>query len=164
MPDEGLHEIQLNGKQLVFLFMAATVVAVVVFLCGVMVGRGVPAPRGALVADISQTGTDPTAVAQTPTSTSIDSDNTPIAANEELTYTARLEERNPVPETLKPVAEPIAVAPAPVIVAPAVAVPKPVPEPKALPALREPAGRGFVVQVAAVRTRNDADAMAKRLS
>lgn len=32
----------LSPKQLVFLFMAATVVAVVVFLCGVLVGRGVP--------------------------------------------------------------------------------------------------------------------------
>ncbi len=41
MSDEGFHEIQLNGKQLVFLFMAATVVSVVIFLCGVMVGRGV---------------------------------------------------------------------------------------------------------------------------
>ncbi len=39
--DEGFHEIQLNGKQLVFLFMAATVVSVVIFLCGVLVGRGV---------------------------------------------------------------------------------------------------------------------------
>ena len=38
--DEGFHEIQLNGKQLVFLFMAATVIVVVIFLCGVMVGRG----------------------------------------------------------------------------------------------------------------------------
>ncbi|HEY8536077.1 MAG TPA: SPOR domain-containing protein [Vicinamibacterales bacterium] len=41
MSDDGFHEIQLNGKQLVFLFMAATVVSVVIFLCGVMVGRGV---------------------------------------------------------------------------------------------------------------------------
>ena len=45
MADDGLHEIQLNGKQLVFLFMASTVVAVVIFLCGVMVGRGVRAER-----------------------------------------------------------------------------------------------------------------------
>ena len=36
--DDGFHEIQLNGKQLVFLFMAATVVSVVIFLCGVLVG------------------------------------------------------------------------------------------------------------------------------
>src|SRR5688572_13498312 len=43
--DEGFHEIQLSGKQLVFLFMATTVVAVVIFLCGVLVGRGVRAER-----------------------------------------------------------------------------------------------------------------------
>ena len=51
MSDEGVHEIQLNGKQLVFMFMAVTVVAVVIFLCGVMVGRGVRAPRAAEQAD-----------------------------------------------------------------------------------------------------------------
>ena len=45
MADEGFHEIQLNGKQLVFLFMAATVISVVIFLCGVMVGRGVQTAR-----------------------------------------------------------------------------------------------------------------------
>ena len=44
--DEGFHEIQLNGKQLVFLFMAATVVSVVIFLCGVLVGRGVRSQLG----------------------------------------------------------------------------------------------------------------------
>ena len=46
MSDEGFHEIQLNGKQLVFLFMFATVVLVGTFLCGVMGGRGVRAERG----------------------------------------------------------------------------------------------------------------------
>ena len=44
--DDGFHEIQLNGKQLVFLFMAATVVSVVIFLCGVLVGRGDRDERG----------------------------------------------------------------------------------------------------------------------
>ena len=39
--DDGFHEIQLSGKQLVFLFMATTVVSVVIFLCGVLVGRNV---------------------------------------------------------------------------------------------------------------------------
>lgn len=33
-----------KAKQVVFVFMAATVAAVVVFLCGVLVGRGVPPP------------------------------------------------------------------------------------------------------------------------
>ena len=41
MSDHGFHEIQLSGKQLVFLFMAAVVVAWCVFLLGVSVGRGV---------------------------------------------------------------------------------------------------------------------------
>ncbi len=39
--DDDVREIQLSGKQLVFLFMAVTVVSVVIFLCGVLVGRGV---------------------------------------------------------------------------------------------------------------------------
>jgi hypothetical protein len=43
--DEGFREIQLNGKQLVFLFMAATVILVVSFLFGVLVGRGVHTPE-----------------------------------------------------------------------------------------------------------------------
>ena len=42
MSDEGFHEVQLSGKQLVFLFMSAVVLAVVIFLLGVDVGRGVP--------------------------------------------------------------------------------------------------------------------------
>ncbi len=56
MSDEGFHEIQLSGKQLVFLFMATTVVSVVIFLCGVLVGRGAgmqSAPRFAAAGDVS---------------------------------------------------------------------------------------------------------------
>ena len=41
-----------------FLFMTATVVAVVIFLCGVMVGRGVPAQRAGTV--MAAEGADPT--------------------------------------------------------------------------------------------------------
>ena len=40
MSDDGFHEISLNGKTLVFIFMATTVLLVVTFLLGVMVGRG----------------------------------------------------------------------------------------------------------------------------
>src|SRR5581483_10461813 len=43
--DEAFREIELNGKQLVFLFMVAAVASVVIFLCGVFVGRGVRAER-----------------------------------------------------------------------------------------------------------------------
>ena len=41
--DGAYYEVQLNNKQLVFFFMATLAIAVVVFLCGVMVGRGVSA-------------------------------------------------------------------------------------------------------------------------
>lgn len=39
--EAGYYEVQLNNKQLVFFFMAAVAISVVLFLCGVMVGRGV---------------------------------------------------------------------------------------------------------------------------
>ena len=92
MQDDGFHEIQLNGKQLVFLFMAATVVSVVIFLCGVLVGRGVRAERAA-VADLSSTTaaveTTPQQAVAPPTPTPAGSDPTvaaessPAAASEE---------------------------------------------------------------------------------
>ena len=44
--EDGFHEIQLSGKQLVFLFMLTTGVLVLVFLLGVQVGRDVRAERG----------------------------------------------------------------------------------------------------------------------
>src|ERR671937_3234725 len=53
MSEEGFHEIQLNGKQLVFLFITVTVVSVVIFLCGVLVGRGVRAQRADAAAEAS---------------------------------------------------------------------------------------------------------------
>jgi cell division septation protein DedD len=40
--EDGFHEIYLSGKQLVFLFMTATVVLGISFLCGVQVGRNLP--------------------------------------------------------------------------------------------------------------------------
>ena len=77
--DDGFREIQLNGKQLVFLFMAVTVVLVVTFLTGVLVGRGVcaerveaaqsdaaieqPAAPDRAAVDPPEKGSDPTAAA-----------------------------------------------------------------------------------------------------
>src|SRR5687768_9042008 len=76
IPDDGFHEIQLSGKQLVFLFMATTVVSVVIFLCGIIVGRGVRAER-ALGEDIPET---PLAVAPSPAPTDTVADAGPPAA------------------------------------------------------------------------------------
>ena len=126
MQDEGFHEIQLNGKQLVFLFMAGTVVAVVIFLCGVMVGRGVPSRT--LIADAGDPSQiDPTASLPSPPSTpSSGTGMKSLTAGEDLTYPSLLEDPNPPTETLAPVAE-TAVATAP-----------PAPKPAPAPALRPP--------------------------
>jgi cell division septation protein DedD len=174
--DDGFHEIQLNGKQLVFLFMAATVVSVVIFLFGVLVGRGVRAERGA-IADLSvassvaettpqqpavapappPAGSDPTAAAQPP-----------AAEKEELTYFDRLEKSKPAKEELKgsrqsPSQSQLAAKPA--------AEPKAPPAPTPAPAravadasASEPGGSGFAVQIAALNVKSEADAIAKRLS
>jgi cell division septation protein DedD len=170
MHDEGLHEIQLNGKQLVFLFMSATVVAVVIFLCGVMVGRGVAAQRALPVADIAeQAGLDPTAGAQS-TTPEVSTGNESLTANEKLTYSTRLEAPSPPREALKPEAEadsapavPLAAA-LPPVREPAAAAPTPKPARPPDPAFKEPAGQGFVVQVAAVRKRAEAETIARRLN
>ena len=180
MPDEGLHEIQLNGKQLVFLFMTATVVAVVIFLCGVMVGRGVPTQRGTVLA---AEGADPT----TPSAdTAADAAATPAtgtsaSASESsrlgLTYTERLEQPDPVAEDVpsgaarEPFAEtavarvpPPAPSTKPSTTKPAAAATTAAATAPAADPASSGAGSGFVVQVAAVRQRSEADAIRGRLA
>lgn len=168
MADDGLHEIQLNGKQLVFLFMASTVVAVVIFLCGVMVGRDVRAQRPADATEASVDAiADPTAVVEPterePLTAAIPS-NAPVASQETLTYPNRLEGQEPPEEKLRPAppAERKA-APSPTVPAPRAKAEAP-PEPVATATSGEPAGNGFVVQVAAVNDRGEADTIAKRLA
>ena len=176
MADEGLHEIQLNGKQLVFLFMASTVVAVVIFLCGVMVGRGVRAQRPAEPIEAAgDVAVDPTAgdkplSTSTPVPAAQTPSNTPVAANEILTYPSRLEGQDAPDETLKlraPSAKDAAAA-----VATSAKVTPPVAKPAVpkesvstrIDAPAEPAGSGFVVQIAAVNDRSEAEAIAKRMA
>jgi len=170
--DDGFHEIQLNGKQLVFLFMAATVVSVVIFLCGVLVGRGVRAERG----DLAQ-ATDATTIDVAPAASQSvlpgSSTPEPVPAQpptpvEELSYFNRLEKPTPAVETLKPASERDAPAPTRQAAGPAAPPPPPAREPvapvsPAAAALPEPPP-GYAVQVAALNVRGEADAMAKRLS
>lgn len=122
--DDGFHEIQLNGKQLVFLFMAATVVSVVIFLCGVLVGRGVRTERG-LMADsaagtMSADATPQPAAASEPAPAGSDPTTaSPPPAVNELSYPDRLGKADPPADQLKAPPEPAAVArpvaPAPVV-------------------------------------------------
>ena len=166
--DDGFHEIQLSGKQLVFLFMATTVVSVVIFLCGVLVGRGV---RGETV---RAAATPPLASGATPTPEKVDPPAPPVdsapAAAGALSYQKRLDSATPVQERLKgpdsaataetskPAGEP-----APAAIAPA---PKPAP-PALAPAstLSAAAKPGvWAVQVVALTDRAAASAVVQRLS
>ena len=133
MPDQEVHEIQLNGKQLVFMFMAATVVSVVIFLCGVMVGRGVRQPLADAIAVNTDTSIDPTAPFDaTSSKPAVTSEPAPAPENENLTYAERLEAPTPLNEPLKFAESKPAVSLATVekpTPAKAVAVPEPKPQP-----------------------------------
>jgi DedD protein len=137
--DDGFHEIQLNGKQLVFLFMAVTVVSVVIFLCGVLVGRGVRTERTAVV---EAPGIAPAVALETPPSqpppVPAGSDPTKAAApappaGDDLTYFDRLDKKNPPAEQLTAAGDkPLVQAKAPGSTAPKdplVKVPEPVKRP-----------------------------------
>jgi cell division septation protein DedD len=176
--DEGFREIQLNGKQLVFLFMAAAVVSVVIFLLGVMFGREVRpdrqvAPETASTAVAPDPGASPPAQVAPPSSAQTPSAEPPAPA-EELTYYDRLQKNNTPQESLKPSSPVQSVVTAqPVVTEPAA---QPAAAPAAKPAQTlsaethpadqtagEPNGPGFAVQVATYQDRRDADALTKRL-
>jgi cell division septation protein DedD len=147
MGDESFREIQLSGKQLIALFMAAAVVLIVTFLSGVLVGRGVRSQQEpAVSADAAQASggaVDPTAP--------------------------------PTPGKPAPQAEPQA-QPAPFLVPPPQADEEPAfyarGQTKPAPAtaladasgVAKPADAGYFVKVVAYRTKAEADRMTARLS
>jgi cell division septation protein DedD len=69
MADQEYREIQLSGKQIVFLFMSLVVVAVVIFLLGVSVGRGVRGPESVETAQGAAPGDTIGTVTPPPTQT-----------------------------------------------------------------------------------------------
>lgn len=202
--EDAFHEIQLNGKQLFFLFMAATVVSVVIFLCGVLVGRGVRAERSVVAeaevlsaspsADVqpappagatpapgaptaprarAAAGADPTIVPPPPPADdigdvrpnappdAIDASKTVAAdvsrkADEVKPSLGKAEKSGPSEKASKPgkVASPSTPTAVAALEKPAVIAAEP----------PRPASDGWVVQVAAVNTRNDADEFVKGLT
>ena len=100
MADESLPEIQLDGKQLIFVFMAVTVVAVVIFLSGVMVGQTVVVEPVILAATGPETDLDGAATSLTPTPALTAPVGGPVAANEIITYPSYLESAAPPEETI----------------------------------------------------------------
>jgi cell division septation protein DedD len=175
--DDGFHEIQLNGKQLVFLFMAATVVSVVIFLCGVLVGRGVKTERAvssadaAAVAAVAEPAPSPAVAAAPPAAGTDPRTAAPPPTVGDLTYFNRLGKKTQPLEELRPALTPPAqaerdkpslmTAPPPTLSQGPAA--RPAPPAPSVHSSSLAASDGYVVQVAAV-PEHDADTIAKRLS
>lgn len=167
--DDGFHEIQLSGKQLVFLFMATTIVAVVIFLCGVQVGRNVRggdrvgAPESSDTVATQATTPPP---ASTPTQAAASSGppaaEPPAPAQEpddELSYAKRLQQADPT------ASDKMAPAPQPA----AAKAEKPAAKPAVAQAKAEPtASLGhpgkWIVQLSANKDRDQAAKSAKDLT
>jgi len=172
--DDGFHEIQLSGKQLVALFIVTTTVIVVVFLLGVKVGRGA---RDAQADEPEQ------AAAAAPATQSAQLATPPVTeppapaadAQDDLSYHKRLQGEGTPQEKLKHQDEskPES-APAPKAAPPPVAEPAPTPVATAqhVPAAPVPAdnlpttGRSgtWAVQVIATKDRAIAGSVLKRLA
>ena len=208
--EDGFHEIQLNGKQLVFLGMTTTLVSVVIFLCGVLVGRGVKPIEPVAEAATAQTAASqpvaeavPTPIAETPAPAPAamaavappTPAETPAPAAREAVAppaVAAPKAETPKPEPkVQAAAKPAddlsyydtlakgaakknakaSATPAPVTKAPEVAkAAEPEPATAAEPAAATAApaaarsGGSIAVQVAALTSRSDAEAIARRLS
>lgn len=165
--EDSFREIQLSGKALVFVFMAGVVILVTVFLMGLLVGRGVLATRG-------PAGAVTTAAAEVeppapPAAASGPSSTLPATAGEKLSYAERLGSAEPAKEQLKAAATtaPPATPPTPKSESPAPAksaAPPAASAPAAASTSTEPGGTGFAIQVAAIREKDEADLMVKRLA
>lgn len=156
MSEEGFHEIQLSGKQLVFLFMATTVVSVVIFLLGVIVGRQVKAET--LIADATGTSID-LAADQAPALPDTLPGETPVPGEppapvaeepDQFSYHERLQQQSAAAAE-EP--EPAAAEPPPAAA----------PESAAAPPAAPPAGSGWVVQIGAYKDRATADRVVSTL-
>ena len=164
--DDSFHEIQLSGKQLVFLFMIAAVVLVATFLCGVQVGRGVRTDRSLDATTADALAPPPPPVASTPSQPAASSgppaaEPPAPAQDDELSYAKRLQSDSAPAEKLKPQET----KPAPTAAAKAVppaAAPPPPKQNATAPSTGQPGA--WVVQLVALKDRSEAAVVAKRLS
>jgi hypothetical protein len=166
LADEGFHEIQLNGKQLVFLFILVASVLIATFLMGVKVGRGVPLDRGVEGGEAFASATPPEAAtpSQPAAAGGPPAAEPPAPAPEpddELSYAKRLQgDQSAAPaEKLKaaapapPVSPPKPVNPPPATVA----APSPTSKPAPPPAAADTGRPGpFIVQLTALKVRSEA--------
>jgi cell division septation protein DedD len=170
--DDGFHEIQLSGKQLVFLFMTGTVVTVLIFLLGVQVGRNARIENATVVdgADTLAAGSPPPAAA-TP-SQAVAAGGPPAAEppapatepDDELSYAKRLQADSAPAEKLKAPSPPSEAS------APKAAPPAPPPSPTSRATVpNQGAENGsrpgaWIVQVISLQDRAAAATIATRLT
>jgi len=152
MSEDTSREIQLTGKQLIFLFMSAIVLLVVVFLLGVSVGRGV---RSGTVVAGSGLGSDPM-----PGDTTVPA-GTPSSAEDpvDLSYSRELTGRGATPPPAPP--PPDEVPPITPPGATGAEVVESVPE---APPPVTASSEAWFVQVGAYRSRSGADQVVANLS
>ena len=169
MADDESRGVHLSDKQLVFVFMSATVAAVVVFLFGVLVGRGVQGARGP-VGGTEMTAAEGQVVPdgapdEGPAAEHVGRQGSGGSGPEDLSYPERLG-KAPPEERLKPV-------PPPVEETPRAMAPPDVPEelvggsPAASAPVRAstaaPPPGNYTVQVAAVSRREEAEGIVNSL-
>lgn len=187
--DEGFHEIHLSVKQLVFLFIATTLVSIVIFLCGVLVGRGARV-EASFASQAAEAGVVPVETPPPAQGEPVVDSSAPAAATPDPGQPTQVESGDfnyfqmltaeqqsgdvPQPAADEPEtsAAPVAEAPAPAAQVPPPAKPEPArAEPvKTVPATPTPAAAAAVVpanaitlQVTALRERKEAEAVARRL-
>ena len=90
-----------NAKQIVFLFMAAIFVAVLVFLTGVFVGRGVPLVGGFSVSGPSSNRQSTSELAPAALSRPRSEPSAAASESGQLTYYRRLDESEQLPEAFR---------------------------------------------------------------
>ena len=168
MADDESRGVHLSDKQLVFVFMAATVAAVVVFLFGVFVGRGVQQARGTMadggMAAASEVVPDG-AAGEAPVADGAPRPGGGEAGGDDLSYPERLGTTPPA-EQLKPGPPPVDGRPsdiAPPEVPAEPLAPAPAAAPPAPTSAVTSAPPPYTVQVAAVKRRDEADAIVTRL-
>ncbi|MEX1129483.1 MAG: SPOR domain-containing protein [Vicinamibacterales bacterium] len=153
--DDGFHEIQLSGKQLVFLFMVTTVTLIFVFLVGVLVGRGVDGRPGDEPIDSAEVATPATARGVGETGP-VPAEPPSPPVEDELSYHKRLQSNAPADE-LKP--EPQPEQPTP----PAAQPPQQKPAPAGPDVPTTGRSGTWVLQITALKNRANAAELVQRL-
>lgn len=165
--EAAYYEVQLNNKQLVFFFMAAVAIAVVVFLCGVMVGRGVRDAALAAAQTNIAAGVPQTTSRYTPPTTGPGESGRPAEVSPRLDYPERLEsEKVPTKLETTPSSSPettvkgTAATTKPA--APKASGAPPPPAAKVSSVMGANSGR-FTIQVVALKTQDAAQSLLSRL-